>query len=83
MNKCPCGSGKLFDQCCGSLLRGVGRLVLGFRRKVSEELRHHFNLETKSPKDFQSPKPEKASEDNKVIIKPINSKAAHSNAEAL
>jgi UDP-N-acetylglucosamine 2-epimerase (non-hydrolysing) len=51
--------------------------------RIVQAIRHHFNPAAERPKDFQSPKPDRAGEDKKVFIKPVNSKAAQTNADAL
>jgi hypothetical protein len=64
---------------CDSKSYGDGHAA----ERIVQAIRHHFNLDTQRPKDFQSPKPDKVTEDNRVFIKPITSKVAHSNADAL
>jgi UDP-N-acetylglucosamine 2-epimerase (non-hydrolysing) len=70
---------KYKNMICDSKSYGDGHAA----ERIIQAIRHHFNLDTARPKDFQSLKPDRASEDKKVFIKPITSNAAHSNADAL
>ena len=64
---------------CDSKSYGDGHAA----ERIAQAIRHHFNPAAERPKDFQSPKPDRVSDDKKVFIKPINSKVAQTNAEAL